>query len=60
MFWNWARTTLIGSLFPSTESHEYPYVGIIKGGEVSNVLGVGRIRQIRMKKGHGCFLLLSL
>lgn len=26
-------------------------MGIIKSGEVSNVLGLGRVRQLRIKKG---------
>ena len=52
MFWTWAIDNLIANLFPSSTSDEYPYMGIIKSGEVSNVLGVGRIRQIRIKKGE--------
>lgn len=59
MFWDWAITNLVASLFPSSASHEYPYVGIIKSGKVSNVLGVGRIRQIRVKKGKGVLLFRS-
>ena len=30
-------------------------MGIIKSGDVSNVLGVGRIRQLRIKKGKSNF-----
>ncbi|XP_022800006.1 polycystin-1-like [Stylophora pistillata] len=48
-FWQWVKN-LIANLFPSSTSDDYPYMGIIKSGEVSNVLGLGRIRQLRMKK----------
>lgn len=60
MFWDWAITNLVASLFPSRAPHEYPYFGIIKSGEVSNVLGVGRIRQIRLKKGNDLLLFRPL
>ena len=54
MFWGWAITSLLPSLYPSNAPHEYPYLGIMKSGtETSNVLGIARIRQLRIKKGKG-------
>ena len=51
LFWDWAITSLVPSLYPSRVSHEYPYVGIMTSGKSSNVLGIGRIRQLRITKG---------
>lgn len=50
-FWDWAITSLLPSLYPSSAPQEYPYLGIMKSGKTSNVLGIARIRQLRIKKG---------
>lgn len=50
-FWKWSIDSLIPNLFPSSTWEEYPYVGIMDNGQASNVLGIGRIRQLRNKKG---------
>ena len=50
-FLGWARNSLIPALFPSNAPDQYPYTGIMKNSDVSTVLGVGRIRQLRIKKG---------
>lgn len=50
-FLEWACNSLITALFPSNAPDQYPYTGIMKNGDVSTVLGIGRIRQLRIKKG---------
>lgn len=50
-FWKWSIESLIPSLFASSTWEEYPYVRIMDNGQASNVLGIGRIRQLRIKKG---------
>ncbi|XP_031568597.1 polycystic kidney disease protein 1-like 2 [Actinia tenebrosa] len=52
-FWDWTITQLIPNLYPVDDLIGYPYMDIMHNKKTSNMVGVGRLRQLRNKK-HTC------
>ena len=50
-YWTWVSRTLVPSLYPWRTLYGYPQVSIVENGDARYVVGVGRVRQLRIKKG---------
>ncbi|EDO38019.1 predicted protein [Nematostella vectensis] len=49
-YWGWTTETVASALYPIDALIGYRYTGIMRNKHNSNVIGLGRIRQLRIKK----------